>query len=117
MPKNAYSSIGNSTIFIGKEDGLNEAGLAIAMSSVRVRAFKPGINWFIAVRAVLDKYSSVADATKFLLNVRFSVGNNYLLMDESGDMAVVEASPQKVMVRKPAQDLLWPQIILCILRW
>jgi predicted choloylglycine hydrolase len=52
MPTNAYWSIGNSTIFIGKEDGLNEAGLAIAMSSVRIRTFKPGINWFIAVRAV-----------------------------------------------------------------
>jgi predicted choloylglycine hydrolase len=99
MPTNAYWSIGNSTIFIGKEDGLNETGLAIAMSTVRIRTFNPGINWFIAVRAVLDKCSSVADAKKFLLNVKFSVGNNYLLIDKSGDMCVVEASPFKVKVR------------------
>jgi len=104
MPKNAYWSLGNSTIFIGKEDGINEAGLAIAMSTVRVKEFRPGVNWFIAVRAVLDKCSSVAEAIKFLSNVKFSTGNNYLLVDESGDMAVVEASSQKVSVRKKAKQ-------------
>jgi len=106
MPNDAYWSIGNSTIFIGKEDGLNETGLAIAMSSVRLIAFEPEINWFISIRAVLDKCSNVAEAVKFLSNVKFSTGNSYLLVDESGDMAVVEASPQKVRVRKAEQDFL-----------
>jgi len=106
MPKNAYWSVGNSTVFIGKEDGLNEAGLAIAMSSVRPKAFKPGINWFIAIRAVLDKCSNVADAVKFLSKVKFSLSNNYLLVDESGDMAIVEASHQTARVRKPEQGFL-----------
>jgi len=107
MPKNAYWSIRNSTVFVGGEDGLNEAGLAVAMSTVCVRQFKPGINWFMAVRAILDKCSSVAEATKFLLNVKFSTGNNYLLVDASGDMAVVEASPQKVRLRRrPEQGFL-----------
>jgi hypothetical protein len=32
------------------------------------------------------------------------VGNNYLLIDESGDMCVVEASPFKVRERKPDQN-------------
>jgi len=106
MPKNAYWSVGNSTIFIGKHDGLNEAGLAIAMSSVHPLIFKPGINWLIAVRAVLDKCSNVAEATKFLSGANYSTGNNFVLVDESGDMAVVEASPQKVKVRKPDQGFL-----------
>ena len=104
MPKDAYWSIGNSTIFIGKEDGLNEAGLAIGMSTVRPRTFKPGINWFIAVRAILDKCSNVAEAVKFLSNVKFSTGNNYLMVDKSRDMAVVEASPQKVRVRRKSEE-------------
>lgn len=106
MPKDGYWSIGNATIFIGKEDGVNEAVLAIAMSSVRPVEFKPGINWFIAIRAVLDKCSNVAEAVKFLSSVKYSTGNNYLLADESGDMAVVEASPQKLRVRKPEQGFL-----------
>lgn len=106
MPNDAYWSVGNSTVFIGKEDGLNECGLTVAMSTVRVREFKPGVNWFITVRALLDKYSSVAEATKFLLNVKFSIGNNYLLVDGSGDMAVIEASPQKVRVRKSEEGFM-----------
>jgi len=104
MPRNAYWSLGNSTIFIGKEDGINEAGLAIAMSTVYIKEFRPGVNWFIAVRAVLDKCSNVAEATKFLSNVKFSTGNNYLLVDESEDMAVVEASSQGVRVRKKSEQ-------------
>ncbi len=107
MPRDAYWSLGNSTIFIGKEDGVNEAGLAIAMSTVPTRESKPGVNWFIAVRAVLDKCASVAEATKLLLNVQFSTGNNYLLVDETEDMAVVEASSQGVRVReKPKKGFL-----------
>ncbi|MEM3617681.1 MAG: C45 family peptidase [Candidatus Bathyarchaeia archaeon] len=106
MPRNAYWSVGNSTVFIGREDGLNECGLAVAMSTVRIKEFKPGINWFIAVRAILDKCSTVTEATKFLLNTKFSTGNNYLLVDISGDMVVVEASPQKVRVRKSEQSFL-----------
>jgi predicted choloylglycine hydrolase len=104
MPKDAYWSVGNSTVFIGKEDGLNEAGLAVAMSTVRPIELKPGINWFIVVRAVLDKCSSVIDAAKFLRNVKFSTGNNYLLVDKSGDMTVVEASPQKVRLRRKSEQ-------------
>jgi len=104
MPRNAYWSLGNSTIFIGKEDGINEAGLAIAISTVYIKEFRPGINWFIAVRAVLDKCSNVTEATKFLLNAKFSTGNNYLLVDESGNIAVVEASPQKIRVREKNEE-------------
>ena len=104
MPRNAYWSLGNSTIFIGKEDGINEAGLAIAMSTVYIKEFRPGVNWFIAVRAVLDKCSNVVEATKFLLNVKFSTGNNYLLVDEKGDMAVIEASCQKIRVRENFEE-------------
>ena len=100
MPRDAYWSLGNSTIFIGKEDGINEAGVAIGVSVTRIKEIRPGVNWFIAVRAVLDKCSNVSEAKKFLSNIKFSTGNNYLLIDESGDMAVVEASPQRVRVRE-----------------
>jgi len=106
MPKDGYWSVGSATVFIGKEDGVNEAGLAVAMSSVHPLEFKPGINWFIAIRAVLDKFSNVAEALKFLSNIKYSTGNNYLLVDKVGDMAVVEASPEKVRVRTPEQGFL-----------
>jgi predicted choloylglycine hydrolase len=46
----------------------------------------------------------VIDAAKFLRNVKFSTGNNYLLVDKSGDMTVVEASPQKVRLRRKSEQ-------------
>ncbi len=99
LPEDAYSSLGHSDIFVGREDGLNENGLAVAISFVGPTRVEPGVNFPIAVRCVLDKCSNVEEAVKILLNTKFSTTNNYLLADREGRMGVVEASPGKVKVR------------------
>lgn len=95
------TGIGQSDIFVGREDGVNEEGLAIAMTGVAERIIRPGINFAIAIRCVLDRCASVEESIKALSEMRFSTTNSYLLADKEGNLAVVEASPDKVRTRGP----------------
>jgi len=103
-PKDGYFSIGHSDVFVGREDGVNEKGLAVAMTGVMEKSTEPGVSFIFAVRYVLDKCATVKDALKTLSHLHFSSANNYLLADSEGNTAVVEASPEKVMVRAPEGD-------------
>ena len=100
-PKGAYASLGNTDIFVGREDGVNEKGLAVSMHFVAAQLGTPGINFPIAVRFMLDKCTNTAEAVNFLTQARFLTANNYLLADRGGDLAVVEAAPVGVRVRRP----------------
>jgi len=102
-PKDSYSSVGNSDIFVGREDGVNEKGLAVAMTGVRPKIVKPGVNFALATRCVLDKCANVEEGLRILSGAHFLTTNNYLLADKGGNMAVVEASPDKVKVRRPEE--------------
>jgi predicted choloylglycine hydrolase len=100
-PKDGYWSLGQSDIFIGREDGINEKGLAIGVAAVAPRNIKPRISFAVATRYVLDRCATVDEAVETLSRVHFSTTNNYLLADRSGSMAVVEASLDKTRIRRP----------------
>jgi predicted choloylglycine hydrolase len=100
-PKGAFVSLGHSDVFIGREDGINENGLAIAMTGASDKIVKPGVSFVLAVRFVLDKCMNVKEASESLSGMHASANANFLLADSSGDMAVAEVSPDKVMIRKP----------------
>jgi predicted choloylglycine hydrolase len=100
-PKNAYTSLGNTDIFVGREDGVNQHGLAVSIHFVSAQLGTPGINFPIAVRYVLDNCKNTGDAIEHLTHTRFLTANNYLLADRTGDLAVVEVSPSQVRVRRP----------------
>jgi predicted choloylglycine hydrolase len=100
-PSNGFSSIGDTDIFVGREDGVNEKGLAVAMAVVKSAEVRPGINFALLVRYILDKCASVREATNVLTSAHHVSAYNYLLADKEGDVAVVEACPTRVKVRKP----------------
>lgn len=100
-PKGAYASLGNTDVFLGREDGVNEHGLAISMHFVSAQLGTPGINFPVAVRYVLDKCRETGEAVNFLTHAKFLTANNYLVADKSGEMAVVEACPAATQVRRP----------------
>jgi predicted choloylglycine hydrolase len=101
VPQDAFISLGHSDVFIGREDGINENGLAIAMTGLSDKTVKPGVSFVLAVRSVLDKCANVKEASKNIMDMHASACANFLLADDSGDMAVTEVSPDKVMIRKP----------------
>jgi predicted choloylglycine hydrolase len=102
-PKNGYWSLGDSDVFIGREDGVNEKGLAVAITGVADTVIEPGISFVLAARCVLDKCANVEEAVKTLSDAHHSANMNFLLADREGGMAVVEASADRVKVRKPEE--------------
>lgn len=100
-PKDKYAYISQSDVFIGRSDGINEKGLAIAMSFVNGTKIQPGISFHFIIRKVLEDCESTKQAVDLILNTKVSSANNFLIADKTGVLAVVESSPQKAMVRKP----------------
>jgi len=103
-PMKAYWSLGHSDVFIGREDGVNEKGLAIAMTGVSEKTIKPGLSFCLLVRAVLDKCATTEEAVGLLSDARICSADNFLVADREGNVAVVEASPDRTRVRKSEKD-------------
>ncbi|XQY90010.1 carcinine hydrolase/isopenicillin-N N-acyltransferase family protein [Metabacillus sp. HB246100] len=51
---NKLCFVGHSDDFIGKVDGLNEKGLFIGMTLVPCEETRPGINFYFAIRYILE---------------------------------------------------------------
>ena len=92
----SYKNLGCSDIFVGREDGINEKGLAIGVTYVWYKRAKPGIIFPLAVKMVLDKCSGVREVLDLLVKIKHMRNANFLVADKKGDIAIVQASPEKV---------------------
>ena len=101
---NKLSFVGHSDVFIGKMDGINEKGLAIGINFVDGKERKPGINFSLVVRYILEHCATVDEAIQVLLEAPIGSVNNYLLADNQQHIAVVEVTPSQRMVRYPLPD-------------
>lgn len=100
-PKNKFSYISQSDVFIGRCDGINEKGLSVAMSFVNGVKTQPGISFHFIVRKILEDCENTKQAIELIKKARVSSANNFLLADKNGEMVVVESAPQKNTIRKP----------------
>ncbi|WP_275040103.1 C45 family autoproteolytic acyltransferase/hydolase [Natrialba taiwanensis] len=103
-PADGFASIGCSCVYVGRCDGVNEAGLAIGFAEVPPHEFEPGIPWQLAIRAVLDSCQSTEEAVSFLESIPHATTVNFLAADATGDIALVEASPNRVTTTRPSGD-------------
>ena len=103
-PNDKYSYVGHSDVFLGKVDGMNEQGLAVAITLVQSEYKEIGLNFYVAVRKILENASTVEEAIHILREFPSSICNNYLLADKSGNMAVVEKAPHNMFVRRPGKN-------------
>ncbi|MEM9005895.1 MAG: C45 family peptidase [Cyanobacteria bacterium P01_F01_bin.86] len=109
-PQDKFAYISQSDVFIGRCDGVNETGLAIAMSFVNGTQIRPGITFHLIIRKVLETCRTVADAIALIQSTQVASANNFLIADAAGNMAVVESAPQGTEVRQPAEN----ETFLCI---
>ena len=88
--------------FINGEEGMNEHGLAVAMTFVmtRLEQIRPGLNSCFIVRYLLEKADSADSALKLLLELPAASNCNILIADRSGEMIVVECTPDEKRIRK-----------------
>lgn len=98
-PKGALASMSFSDLLVGRYGGINEAGLAIGLTAIPgSRKDYPGVMLHLVARWVLDNCRTVKEAINFIENIPHVRGNNYIVADLQGDMALVQASPQRVEV-------------------
>lgn len=102
-PDDGFSHIGCCwNLLVGREDGINEVGLAIAVNGVHgVYNDKPGVWDHIPVRAVLDNCENTRKAVNLLRRIPHLFAKNFLVADAKGDIAIVEAAQQNVTVLHP----------------
>ncbi|MFT4413847.1 C45 family autoproteolytic acyltransferase/hydrolase [Fredinandcohnia humi] len=105
QPHSGLASAGYSLQAIGRHDGVNEAGLVVGLHFVSNEGYKTGISAWTSNRIVLDNCSSVEDAIHLLKEIPHAACYNFSLADAKDVIAVVEASPDKVLVRSDPEYL------------
>lgn len=102
LPERHNRFLMNTSSFINGEEGLNEHGLAAAMTFVPPfpHEIKAGINSVFLVRILLEYCTCTQDALLLLKDLPIASACNILLADKSGFLAVAECSPQEVQIRK-----------------
>lgn len=104
-PAQGYAHVGNSDIWIGREDGLNEAGLFVAMSATFLPGARAGLPFWFIVRHLLEQCASVDGAVAWIEAIPHAQSRNYMLADATQAL-VIEASIDGVAVREPEDGLL-----------
>jgi hypothetical protein len=105
-PEGRYASLGDCDIWIGRDDGLNEAGLFVAIAATMLSGLQPGLTFWLVVRMLLDHCTTVDEGLALIQSVPHPQSRNFLLADCSGKAAVAEATVDGVEVREPEDGLL-----------
>lgn len=101
-PQNGNRFNITTSSFINGEEGLNEHGLAVAMTFVmtKLEKIQAGFNSCFVVRYLLEKANSTEQAISLLMDLPIASNCNILLADKSGNMVVVECTPSIKRIRK-----------------
>ncbi len=86
----AYAFNGNTTAFVEIEDGMNEHGLAVGLTSVFPHEIPPGFNAGLLLRYLLETRKSVPEAVHKMKNVPVASAQTFTLADADGEIAVIE---------------------------
>jgi hypothetical protein len=105
-PKGRYASLSNCDIWVGREDGLNEAGLFVGQAAFFLPGLKPGLTFWLIVRLLLDRCATVDEGLELIQNVPHASSFTYLLADCSGKAVVVEPTVEGIELRYPEDGLL-----------
>jgi len=101
-PKNGNKFNLTTSSFINGEEGINERGLAVAMTFVmtNLEKIRAGFNSCFIVRYLLEKADNTEQAISLLMGLPVASNCNILLADKNGNMAVVECTPLFKRIRE-----------------
>jgi predicted choloylglycine hydrolase len=89
---------------VGVLSGMNEHGLTLANMEVKRGPRVPSaMPYTLLYRSVLERCKTVDEAIDFLRDTPRQSANNLMLMDASGERAVVELTPDSVTVRHASE--------------
>lgn len=94
-----YTHIGTSMLQFGRDDGFNECGLAVTMSSCGMPVVnlpymkKPqfnGLQYWVVVRALLENCKNVKEALEYLSDMPIVFNMNMILLDKTDNAALIQ---------------------------
>ena len=85
---------------IALEDGVNEHGLAVGLTSVYPNQCKPGFNAGMIVRYLLEKCRNVSEAVSCLYQLPIASAQTLTLADTMGAIAVIECNAEQIKIEK-----------------
>jgi hypothetical protein len=98
--------IGYTHHWAGCPDALNEHGLYVAIASLPAEPVRSaGVQWSILVDALTEGCGTVEDAIAVCARARHLRPMSYMLADAGGAVAIVEATPAMVFVRRPERGV------------
>ena len=101
-PSNGSRFCITTSSFINGEEGMNEHGLAVAMTFVMtdLENIQAGLNSCFIVRYLLEKADSMKSALSLLMELPVSSNCNILIAHKEGEMAAVECTSYEKRIRK-----------------
>jgi len=115
-----YTHMGTSVLHFGRDDGFNEHGLAVTMSSCGfpvgsmpyMRAPKlTGLQFWAVIRALLENCKNVPEALDYLDDMPIAFNINLMLLDRSGNAALIETLDGRYAVKRldsqSQEQILW----------
>ena len=105
-PQEGYASLGCSDIWVGRADGLNDAGLFVGIAALFLPWLQPGLAFWFIVRLALERCATVEEGVDLISSLPHAGSWTYLLADSSGRAAVLEPGPGGVSLRYPEDGLL-----------
>lgn len=101
----SYSFTGNTTAFVEMEDGVNECGLAVGLTSVYPVARRPGLTAGMLLRFFLEKCCCTEDVLRCVQKIPIGSAQTFTVADTRGDIAVIEcSSAQTAVIRSRAEQ-------------
>ncbi|RJS89903.1 hypothetical protein CW700_02685 [Candidatus Bathyarchaeota archaeon] len=100
-PSGGLTSLSFTDHPVGRYGGVNEAGLAVAVSAILGYSKKPvpGVRMNVATRWILDTFKTTEEAASYLEEIPHQIGHNFLIADRDGNIALVETASEKVVIR------------------
>ena len=95
---NSYSFTGNTTAFVEMEDGINEHGLAVGLTSVYPCGETVGFNAGLLLRYFLEKCKNIQDVISRLKLLPISSAQTFTLADTTGNIAVIECNAKRTEI-------------------
>lgn len=100
----SYSFTGNTTSFVQMEDGVNEQGLAVGLTSIYPLSTQPGMNAGLLLRFFLEKCSKTEEVIRWIKKLPIGSAQTFTVADSQGDIAVLECCAGSLQVIRPTKE-------------
>ena len=102
-----FSTLGYTHHWSSSPDILNDKGLFLRISSLAASGHRaPGLQWHMVMDMVSETCATTKEAVTLICSLPHLGSFGYLVADSDGELAVAEATPDGVRVRRPVRGFI-----------